>query len=66
MVSFIPNNLKLFVFQMAVAIRSKESIFGGDYSTPDGTGVRDYIRVLKSAAGNLAAINSCSTKKGGM
>ena len=41
-----PNNLMPFVSQVAVGQRPVLSVFGGDYETPDGTGVRDYIHVL--------------------
>ncbi len=62
--SGIPNNLMPFVSQVAAGVRSKVSVFGGDYPTPDGTGVRDYIHVLDLAAGHLAAINFLATEKG--
>lgn len=53
----IPNNLLPFATQVAVGKRDKLSVFGDDYSTPDGTGVRDYIHVLDLAAGHVAALN---------
>jgi len=53
----IPNNLVPFVMQVAVGRRDKLNVFGGDYDTPDGTGVRDYIHVLDLAAGHLAALD---------
>ncbi|MCC9203697.1 UDP-glucose 4-epimerase GalE [Arthrobacter sp. zg-Y769] len=53
----IPNNLLPFVAQVAVGRREKVMVFGNDYPTPDGTGVRDYIHVLDLAAGHLAALN---------
>ncbi len=62
--SGIPNNLMPFVSQVAAGIRSKVSIFGGDYPTLDGTGVRDYIHVLDLAEGHLAAINFLTNEKG--
>jgi UDP-glucose 4-epimerase len=52
----IPNNLMPFVAQVAVGQREKLSIFGNDYPTPDGTGVRDYIHVVDLAKGHLAAL----------
>jgi UDP-glucose 4-epimerase len=52
----IPNNLMPFVAQVAVGRRDKLRVFGNDYPTPDGTGVRDYIHVLDLADGHLAAL----------
>lgn len=52
----IPNNLMPFVAQVAVGRREKVNVFGDDYNTPDGTGVRDYIHVLDLGAGHLAAL----------
>ena len=51
----IPNNLMPFVTQVAVGRREKLSVFGNDYDTPDGTGVRDYIHVVDLAKGHVAA-----------
>ena len=56
----IPNNLMPFVAQVAVGKRQKLSVYGGDYPTPDGTGLRDYIHVEDLAAGHLAALNKLS------
>ncbi|MEZ5895299.1 MAG: UDP-glucose 4-epimerase GalE [Parvularculaceae bacterium] len=53
----IPNNLFPFIAQVAVGRREKLSIFGDDYPTRDGTGVRDYIHVCDLAAGHLAALD---------
>ena len=53
----IPNNLMPFITQVAVGKRPYLSIFGNDYPTPDGTGVRDYIHVVDLAQGHLAALN---------
>ena len=53
----IPNNLVPYVMQVAVGRREKLSVFGGDYDTHDGTGVRDYIHVIDLAAGHLAALD---------
>lgn len=55
--SGIPNNLMPFVAQVAVGRREKLSVFGNDYPTPDGTGVRDYIHVVDLALGHLAALD---------
>ncbi|MBT2248099.1 UDP-glucose 4-epimerase GalE [Arthrobacter sp. BHU FT2] len=52
-----PNNLFPFVTQVAVGRRDKVSVFGNDYPTPDGTGVRDYIHVMDLAAGHAAALD---------
>ncbi len=52
----IPNNLMPFVSQVAVGRRPKLHVFGGDYPTPDGTGVRDYIHVVDLARGHVAAL----------
>jgi UDP-glucose 4-epimerase len=54
--SGVPNNLMPFVAQVAVGKREKLSIFGDDYETVDGTGVRDYIHVDDLASGHLAAL----------
>lgn len=53
----IPNNLMPFIAQTAVGIREQLSVFGSDYPTPDGTGVRDYIHVVDLALGHLAALD---------
>lgn len=52
----VPNNLMPFVAQVAVGKRDKLAIFGNDYDTPDGTGVRDYIHVVDLARGHVAAL----------
>lgn len=52
----IPNNLMPFVAQVAVGRREKLKVFGGDYPTPDGTGVRDYIHVVDLADGHVRAL----------
>ncbi len=59
----VPNNLMPFVSQVAAGKLAKVNIFGGDYSSVDGTGVRDYIHVLDLASGHLAAINFLTSKK---
>ena len=58
----IPNNLFPYVTQVAVGRLHKLSIFGGDYDTPDGTGVRDYIHVVDLALGHLAALKYLEEK----
>jgi UDP-glucose 4-epimerase len=60
----IPSNLLPFVAQVAVGRREKVSVFGGDYATPDGTGVRDYIHVVDLAIGHLQALEKLSTNPG--
>ena len=52
----IPNNLMPYITQTAVGIREALNVFGTDYNTPDGTGVRDYIHVVDLAKGHVAAI----------
>lgn len=52
----IPNNLLPYVAQVAVGRRDAVHVFGNDYDTPDGTGVRDYIHVMDLAAGHVAAL----------
>ncbi|WP_330924912.1 UDP-glucose 4-epimerase GalE [Candidatus Sororendozoicomonas aggregata] len=54
----IPNNLMPFIAQVAVGKREKLSVFGHDYPTIDGTGVRDYIHVVDLAKGHLAALKT--------
>uniref|UniRef100_UPI002609F0CE UDP-glucose 4-epimerase GalE n=1 Tax=Hydrogenimonas sp. TaxID=2231112 RepID=UPI002609F0CE len=54
----IPNNLMPFVSQVAVGRREHLNVYGGDYPTHDGTGVRDYIHVVDLALGHLAALES--------
>jgi UDP-glucose 4-epimerase len=60
----IPNNLMPFIAQVAVGKREKLSVFGDDYNTPDGTGVRDYIHVVDLAVGHLQALKKLQTKPG--
>ena len=59
----IPNNLLPFVAQVAVGRRPELSVFGNDYPTPDGTGVRDYIHVVDLAKGHLKAIEKLGREK---
>ena len=54
----IPNNLMPYITQTAVGIRKELGIFGDDYDTPDGTGVRDYIHVCDLASGHVAALSA--------
>ncbi len=60
----IPNNLMPFITQVAVGRREKLSVFGDDYDTPDGTGVRDYIHVVDLARGHVAAVQYTQEKQG--
>ncbi|MBB1437260.1 UDP-glucose 4-epimerase GalE [Shewanella sp. SG41-4] len=60
----IPNNLMPFIAQVAVGKRQQLSVFGDDYNTPDGTGVRDYIHVVDLAMGHLQALKKLQTKPG--
>ena len=59
----IPNNLMPFVSQVAVGKLSKVKVFGGDYDTVDGTGVRDYIHVVDLARGHVAALDNMNGVK---
>ena len=58
----IPNNLMPFITQVAVGKRSSLSVFGGDYPTPDGTGVRDYIHVVDLALGHIKALEKLASQ----
>ena len=60
----VPNNLMPYVMQVAVGLRPELGVFGDDYDTPDGTGVRDYIHVVDLALGHLAAIDKLDTLPG--
>ncbi len=60
----IPNNLMPFISQVAVGRREKLRVYGNDYPTPDGTGVRDYIHVMDLAEGHVAALRYCQVKGG--
>lgn len=62
----IPNNLMPYVTQVAVGRRPKLGVFGNDYRTPDGTGVRDYIHVVDLARGHLAALDALAKDAGMM
>ena len=56
----IPNNLMPYVAQVASGKLERINVFGNDYDTPDGTGVRDYIHVVDLALGHIAAIENCN------
>ncbi len=61
----IPNNLLPFVAQVAVGKLPQLRVFGNDYATPDGTGVRDYIHVVDLARGHVAALKKLTTSTAG-
>ena len=60
----IPNNLMPYITQVAVGRREKLSVFGNDYDTHDGTGVRDYIHVVDLSKGHVAAVKYTAEHKG--
>ena len=60
----IPNNLLPYVSQVAAGIRPEVVVYGNDYDTVDGTGVRDYIHVVDLAKGHLAALEYVLRHKG--
>lgn len=60
----IPNNLMPYITQTAVGKRKELGVFGNDYDTPDGTGVRDYIHVCDLASGHVAALQAIDRKCG--
>ena len=60
----IPNNLMPYITQVAVGRREQLSVFGNDYDTPDGTGVRDYIHVVDLAKGHVAAVDYVANNTG--
>lgn len=60
----IPNNLTPYITQVAIGRQQKLMIYGDDYPTPDGTGVRDYIHVMDLADGHIAALKSVGLKPG--
>lgn len=60
----IPNNLVPYITQVAVGKREFLSVFGGDYATVDGTGVRDFIHVVDLAKGHIAAVKKLESKPG--
>lgn len=59
-----PNNLMPYITQVAIGKLAELSIFGNDYDTPDGTGVRDYIHVVDLSKGHLKALESFEKRKG--
>ena len=62
----VPNNLMPYVAQVAVGRRPTLSVFGNDYATPDGTGVRDYIHVTDLAQGHVAAVQRLLDRAGSL
>lgn len=64
--SGIPNNLMPYIAQVAVGKLEKLNIYGGDYDTPDGTGVRDFIHVVDLARGHVAALKKLEERPGYM
>jgi UDP-glucose 4-epimerase len=60
----VPNNLMPYVAQVAVGRRERLQVFGNDYETPDGTGVRDYIHVVDLAQGHVAALRRLLAQPG--
>lgn len=60
----IPNNLMPYITQVAVGKRPELGVFGDDYDTPDGTGVRDYIHVVDLAKGHVCALHAIARKCG--
>ena len=60
----IPNNLMPYVTQVAIGMRAELGVFGNDYDTPDGTGVRDYIHVVDLARGHVSALQAIERKCG--
>ena len=60
----LPNNLMPYVSQVAVGRLPQLRVFGGDYPTPDGTGVRDYIHVVDLAVGHVAAVRRLAERPG--
>lgn len=60
----IPNNLMPYVAQVAAGKLAELSVFGGDYPTPDGTGVRDYIHVVDLAVGHVRALDAMPNQTG--
>lgn len=60
----IPNNLVPYIAQVAVGKRDKVSVFGNNYSTKDGTGVRDFIHVVDLALGHIRAVEKLNTQPG--
>jgi len=61
--SGIPNNLMPYICQVAIGSREHLQVFGNDYSTPDGTGIRDYIHVMDLARAHVDAVDYLATRK---
>ncbi|KQP03016.1 UDP-glucose 4-epimerase GalE [Pseudorhodoferax sp. Leaf265] len=62
----VPNNLMPYVAQVAIGRRAQLQVWGSDYPTPDGTGVRDYIHVVDLAVGHLRALERLQAQAGGL
>jgi UDP-glucose 4-epimerase len=62
----VPNNLMPYVAQVAIGRREQLQVWGNDYPTPDGTGVRDYIHVVDLAVGHLRALERLQAQSGGV
>jgi len=60
----IPNNLMPYITQVAIGKRDKLGVFGNDYPTPDGTGIRDYIHVVDLASAHVAALQAITRNQG--
>jgi len=60
----IPNNLMPFIVQVAQGTHAELKVFGNDYDTPDGTGVRDYIHVVDLAMGHVKSVDFCAANTG--
>jgi UDP-glucose 4-epimerase len=60
----VPNNLMPFVAKVAAGVLPKLKVFGGDYPTPDGTGIRDFVHVVDLAEGHVAALDRCADRPG--
>lgn len=60
----VPNNLFPYIAQVAAGRRERLNVYGDDYDTPDGTGVRDYLHVVDLAAGHLAAVDHLTDSPG--
>ena len=60
----IPNNLMPYITQVAIGKREYLNVWGNDYDTPDGTGVRDYIHVVDLALGHIKAVEKAENNEG--
>ncbi|MDX1735895.1 MAG: GDP-mannose 4,6-dehydratase, partial [Halioglobus sp.] len=60
----VPNNLMPYIAQVAVGLRDKLLVFGADYDTPDGTGVRDYIHIMDLVDGHVVALEHIQRSPG--